>query len=279
MPAVTYIGREFYGDITERPFPSLKEIVLCDFPNLQEWFAADGRDAFPVLSKLIVKKCPKLTAAPIVESLQHLELHSCSATLFNSMHALSSLKILAIEKVADLVSLSGEFLTNNPFLTSLEIISCPKLCLFPSELCTLAARKSLKIRWCEVLSSLPQGFQNLKALESLEITDCHSIVSMTHNGIGGLSSLRSLSIENSSNLISLSLSLQNLTYLEHLTIMYCPSLVSLPKGLHHLSALRSLTIISCPQILSLPEELQCHNTGLLRNWELSWVSSLAGETW
>ncbi|KAF2320708.1 hypothetical protein GH714_030245 [Hevea brasiliensis] len=141
-------------------------------------------------------------------------------------------------------------------LTSLDIVSCHKICLLPSELGSLKSLKSLKIRWCENLSSLPQGLQNLKALELLEITDCHSIVSMPDDGIGGLSSLRSLSIENCNNLTYLSMSLQNLTCLEHLTIMYCPSLVSMPKDMHHLSALRSLTILSCPQILSLPEELK-----------------------
>ncbi|XP_057991274.1 putative disease resistance protein RGA1 isoform X2 [Hevea brasiliensis] len=255
MPSMRGIGREFYGEETERPFPSLQEFELSNFPNLQEWFDENGRAAFSILRKLIVKKCPKLTSLPLILSLQHLELRDCSAILFNYLQSSSSLRILAIEKVADLISFPGEFLANSP-LTSLEIVSCHKICLLPSELGSLKSLKSLKIRWCENLSSLPQGLQNLKALELLEIADCHSIVSMPDDGIGGLSSLRSLSIENCNNLTYLSMSLQNLTCLEHLTVMYCPSLVSMPKDMHHLSALRSLTILSCPQILSLPEELK-----------------------
>ncbi|KAF2320704.1 hypothetical protein GH714_030236 [Hevea brasiliensis] len=215
MLSMRGIGREFYGEETERPFPSLQEFELSNFPNLQEWFDENGRAAFPILRKLIVKKCPKLTSLPLILRV------SCKQPL-----------------------------------TSLEIVSCHKICLLPSELGSLKSLKSLKIRWCENLSSLPQGLQNLKALELLEIADCHSIVSMPDDGIGGLSSLRSLSIENCNNLTYLSMSLQNLTCLEHLTIMYCPSLVSMPKDMHHLSALRSLTILSCPQILSLPEELK-----------------------
>lgn len=143
---------------------------------------------------------------------------------------------------------------NNPLLSSLEIIACPGLCFLPSELGNLNALKSLKIHCCEELSSFQQGFQHLKALESLEICHCHCI--SIPEGIGSISSLRSLCIDNCDNLTSLPLSLKNLTCLEHLTIMNCRNLVSLPEDMHRLSAPQSLTILSCSQVLSLPEELQ-----------------------
>ncbi|KAF2320980.1 hypothetical protein GH714_032386 [Hevea brasiliensis] len=255
MPSLKHIGPEFYGEDTRQLFPSLEELVLIDFIILQEWLGPDGKDAFPKLSKLIVKKCPKLTSMPLLASLQHLELRECSAVLFNSIRCASSLTVLAVEKVPDFSPLSGGSIVNNPLLSSLEIIACPGLCFLPSESGNLTALKSLKIHWCEELSSFRQGFQNLKALEFLEICDCHGIISIPE-GIESLGSLRSLSIENCDSLTSLPLSLKNLTCLEHLTIMNCPKLVSLPADMHQLSALQSLTILSCPQVLSLPEELQ-----------------------
>ncbi|KAK9287230.1 hypothetical protein L1049_015643 [Liquidambar formosana] len=283
MAAVMRIGMEFYGGGTQRPFPSLKELVLEGFPNLEEWLSADDEYAFPRLRKVIVNKCPRLTAMPLFRSLQHLELRDCNPMILKSIENLKYLLILAIEKVPELYSLSGRLLARNSLLTSLEIISCPNLCSLPSELGNLTSLKSLIIRWCEELSSLPQDLQNLKALESLEISDCHSMVSLPNHGIGSLSSLRTLSIENCSNLVSLSTSFQHLTSLECLTIMYCPSLGSLPEGVQHLSALRSLSLLSCPELLSLPEGLQYVTT--LQSLEIrscpgltvlpEWVENLA----
>lgn len=254
MPSLVHIGTEFYGEASGQLFPSLEELVLSDFLNLQEWLDPDGKDAFPKLSKLIVKKCPKLISMPLLASLEHLEIRKCSAVLFNSIKNASSLTVLAIEEVAEFSPSSEGIFVNNPLLSSLEIIACPGLCFLPSELGNLNALKSLKIHRCEELSSFQQGFQHLKALESLEICHCHCI--SIPEGIGSISSLRSLCIDNCDNLTSLPLSLKNLTCLEHLTIMNCRNLVSLPEDMHRLSALQSLTILSCSQVLSLPEELQ-----------------------
>ncbi|KAL5563208.1 hypothetical protein UlMin_032955 [Ulmus minor] len=252
---VRLTGQQFYGPV-RKPFPALKELVLVDFPSLEEWSSPVGREAFPCLNKLVLKKCPKLNVVPLINSIQHLELQDCTATLVHSFHHLTSLKTLVVERVTDLFTFSGSFPANSPLLTSLKIKSCPQLHSLPSELGSLTALKSLTLRWCEELSSLPQTFQNLNALESLEISDCHRLTSLPEDNTRGLSSLRTLSIENCNNLSSLSMGLQFLTSLEHLTIMYCPSLGSLPQGLEHLVALRSLTILSCPEISSLPEGLQ-----------------------
>ncbi|KDP35930.1 hypothetical protein JCGZ_09902 [Jatropha curcas] len=255
MDGVKGIGLEFYGEGMHTPFPELEELTIKGFPNLEEWSIVNDGQTFPKLRKLIVNNCPRLAKMPSFRSLQHLELRDCSQTIFSNEN-LPSLSILAIEKIPELFSLPRSFLVENTLLTSLEIISCPKLHSLPSELGSLISLKTLTIRWCEELTSLPQSLQNLKALEYLEICECHNIISLPDNGLGGLTSLRILSIENCSKLISLSSSLEHLTSLEQLTIMYCPSLSSLPEGLQHLSALRSLTMLSCPLFSTLPEELQ-----------------------
>ncbi|KAA8536334.1 hypothetical protein F0562_028812 [Nyssa sinensis] len=256
MAEVTSIGREFYGENTPLIFPSLVELTIGDFPVLQEWSSIDGRETFPKLSKLTVRKCPNLIVMPSVLSLQHLELHDCNPRILRSLENLTLLSDLVIKRFTELLSLPGILLRNNCLLRSLKIISCPKLHSLPSELKNLTSLKSLTIRWCEELSSLPLGFQNLTALESLEIGDCHSLISLPQEGIGGLSSLRTLSIENCSNLASISMKFQDFTALEHLTIMYCPSLAALPDDLQYLSALQSLTTLGCPELVFLPEGLQ-----------------------
>ncbi|XP_062020951.1 putative disease resistance protein RGA1 [Rosa rugosa] len=256
MEGVKCIGTEFYGDGTDVRFPSLEELSLSHFPNLEQWSCADDGNAFPHLSKLTVRSCPKLQQISLPQSLQHLELRDCNPTLMCIEH-LTLLSVLVIEKIPELTSLpEGLFVSARLF--SLEILSCPKLRSLPLKMGNLTALKSLTIRWCEELSTLPQSIEDLKALESLEIINCNNIISMPDGGIAGLSSLRTLSIENCNNLISLSSSLENLTFLEHLVIMYCPNLTSFPEGTgaQPLSALRSLTILGCPWFDSLPNELQ-----------------------
>ncbi|CAL9021678.1 unnamed protein product [Prunus brigantina] len=192
MHGVKSIGTEFYGDGTDIWFPLLEELSIRDFANLEEWSGA--------------KSCPKLAYILLPQSLQHLELRDCNPTMV-PIAALSSLSVLILDNIPDLVSLpEGLFVSTS--LSSLKILSCPKLHSMPLHMQNLSSLKSLTIRWCEELSSLPQSLQNLKALESLEISDCHSLTSLPNCGIAGLVSLRTLSIENCSELTSLLSSLE-----------------------------------------------------------------------
>ncbi|BFG41335.1 hypothetical protein CerSpe_276090 [Prunus speciosa] len=272
MHGVKSIGTEFYGDGTHIWFPSLEELSISDFANLEEWSNTnDGNEfQFPKLKELTVKSCPNLAHIPLPQSLQHLELRDCNPMMM-SVADLSSLSMLILEKIPDLVSLpDGLFASAS--LSSLKILSCPKLHSMPLHMQNLSSLKSLTIHWCEELSSLPQSLQNLKALESLEISNCHSLTSLPDCGIAGLGSLQTLSIENCSNLTSLSSSLEQLTLLEHLTIKYCPKLGSFPAGVQHLYSLRNLIVLGCPWFDSLPEGLQ--NVKTLQNLEIRSCSNL-----
>ncbi|KAI5313869.1 hypothetical protein L3X38_043045 [Prunus dulcis] len=252
MHGVKRIGTEFYGDGTDIWFPSLEELSISDFANLEEWSSANDGNAFCRLKKLTVKSCPKLAHIPLPQSLQHLELRDCNPRMM-PMTDLSLLSVLVLDKISELVSLP-EGLFASASLSSLKILSCPKLHSMPLHMQNPSSLKSLTIRWCGELSSLPQSLQNLKALESMEISDCHSLTSLPNCGIAGLASLRTLSIENCSKLTSLSSSLEHLTLLEHLTIMYCPKLGSFPaEGLENVKTLHCLEISSCPNLTALPE--------------------------
>ncbi|CAA3014102.1 Hypothetical predicted protein [Olea europaea subsp. europaea] len=255
MDNIVHIGREFYGEDVIS-FPSLQELFMRDFPSLQEWFSLNDREIFRQLSKLVIRKCPKLVSLPLFLSLKHLEMQSCRSIMLNRMEELTLLSTLIIERFDDLSSLPKKLFRNNRLLTSLKIKSCPELQLVGSGFRCLTSLKSLSIQWCEQLSLLPEGFENLNALECFEISDCHSIETLPENPIGGLISLQILSIENCSSLRSISVGLQYLTALKHLTIMYCPNLAGLPDSLEHLSSLLSLAIINCPLIECLPDGFQ-----------------------
>ncbi|THG08011.1 hypothetical protein TEA_029379 [Camellia sinensis var. sinensis] len=256
MDGVVCIAEEFYGSDSQTLFPSLKELKLRDFPNLEQWSSIDDREAFPCLGKLIVDGCPNLRKMPVFPSLQRLELRNCHPKIMNSIKDVTSLSILVIDSFQNLLHLPGELLENNTCLRSFEVRKCQNLRSLPSELGSLTALKSLIISHCENLAHLSPSLQNLKALEFLEINDCHGMKTLREDVIGGLSSLRTLVIENCNNLISLSNGLRFLTALERLSIMSCPKLAFLPNGLQNLSTLQSLSILSCPELFSLPVELQ-----------------------
>ncbi|XVE60655.1 hypothetical protein DITRI_Ditri05aG0145700 [Diplodiscus trichospermus] len=255
MHAVRNIGSEFYGEGTGRPFPSLKELALIDFPFLEFWWGFNRREEFPSLVKLTLKKCTRLQNMPWMPSLQHLELRSCNEMVLQSASNLTSLSILVIDEFLEHLRFLEKLLQNNPLLMSLKISSCPKLHSIPPSLGKLVNLKSLAICWCEKLHPLPRGMQNLTALESLEIIECPSLISLPEE-IQGLRSLRLLSIENCSNLESLPVELQFLTVLEHLTIMYCPKLASLPDNFQRQSTLKSLSILNCNELKCLPGGLK-----------------------
>ncbi|KAL2513520.1 putative disease resistance RPP13-like protein 1 [Forsythia ovata] len=214
MDNITHIGPEFYGEHVVS-FPSLQELFMRDFPSLQEWPIPNGKEIFPKLNKLVLRKCPNLVSLPLFLSLKHLEIQSCRSIILNSTEELTFLSTLIIEGFDDLSSLPANLLRNNPLLTCLTIKSCPGLQSLGPDFGCLTSLKSLSIQWCEELSLLPEGFENLNALECFVISDCHSMEILPENPIGGLRSLQILSIENCSSLSSISVGLQYLTALKH----------------------------------------------------------------
>ncbi|KAH7524818.1 hypothetical protein FEM48_Zijuj06G0159400 [Ziziphus jujuba var. spinosa] len=265
MDAVKTIGSEFYGEGITTPFSSLRELSLIDFPNLEYWWSVNGREQFPSLVKLTVNKCLRLKNMPSFPLLKDLVLRSCSDALLRSTTSVTSLTSLIIEEFPEQLIFLECLLQNNSLLVSLKISSCPKLQSISPYLGKLINLRTLTVRWCGELLSLPEGLRNLTLLDSLEITECHSLTSLPEC-IQGLSSLRSLSIENCNNITSLLPGLKFLSALEHLTIMFCPVLSSLPDDLQHLSTLKSLCIMNCPQLGSLPDGLQYTTT--LQNMEI-----------
>ncbi|XAR62045.1 hypothetical protein NMG60_11016627 [Bertholletia excelsa] len=201
MDAVEKITSDFYGkEGRRRSFPSLKVLTLQDFPELRNWESTDSMEAFPSLDRLTVIKCPKLTSMPCFQSLQHLELRECNSVVLESASELNSLSTLLIETFLELLFIPEALFQNNSLLMSLTINSCPQLGSLPPSIGVLSTLKSLTILGCNELENLPHGFLQLTSLENLEIVGCPRLVPLTGESLKGLKSLRSLYIENHSNL-------------------------------------------------------------------------------
>ncbi|MBA0775363.1 hypothetical protein Gotri_010515, partial [Gossypium trilobum] len=287
MDNVVKIDNEFSGGAM-RPFPSLNELALQDFPELRTWEGMGSTEAFPCLKKLSIMncpllktmpslgfpclkrlsimKCPLLKTMPSFPTLQHLMLQDCDPLLLRSAADLRTLLTLVIDSFCELDFIPKVLLENCLLLVSLTVISCPMLPRLPANLGRVTALKSLKIGWCVMLDSLSHGLANLISLENLEIIECPSLITVPEQSLERLSSLRSLSIENCNGFTSLPRGMQHATALERLTVMYCSNLASLPDGLQNLLVLKSLTILSCPELASLPDGVQ--HMKMLQNLEI-----------
>ncbi|XP_059638977.1 putative disease resistance protein At3g14460 [Cornus florida] len=198
MHGVQKLGVEFYKDdfCLGHPFPSLESLIFEDMPAWDEWSCSIGVEEatsqFPCLRVFRIIDCPKLIRVPLLRlpSLETLYLEECHEAVLKS--------------IVDVQSLVG--------LQSLVIIGCNQLVFF-AKTGFSPTLKSLTIRKCEALTSLPDG---MCGLESLEIEECSSLTSLP-DGMCGL---------------------------EHLEINRCSSLTSWPTvGLP--TALKVLTIRDC----------------------------------
>ncbi|GLJ33992.1 hypothetical protein SUGI_0683690 [Cryptomeria japonica] len=138
-------------------------------------------------------------------------------------------------------------------LQSLEylLFFAPNLSSLPDGFGNLKSLKSIKLRYCKQLSELPGSFTQLIHLEKLEILDCE-ILSSLPDGFGNLKSLKSLYLQNCKQLSELPGSFTQLIHLEMLEISYCEILSSLPDGFGNLKSLKSINLCYCKQLSELP---------------------------
>ena len=99
---------------------------------------------------------------------------------------------------------------------------------------------------------VPDEIQELNELKSLWIT---GNVSSLPSWIGNMNTLRSLTVTDSSLLMSLPSSIGNLSNLTSLNLSRCYSLESLPSSIGNLSHLTSFDLNGCTKLRSLPENI------------------------
>lgn len=103
---------------------------------------------------------------------------------------------------------------------------------------------------CPNLEELPTDIKNMISLRSLNVITKQR--RFLEGGLGCLTSLRWLFIQNCVNLEALFDDIQSLTLLRKLYITQCPKLASLPQGIKNLKALEELVIWGCENV-RLPE--------------------------
>ncbi|KAL7204530.1 hypothetical protein ACSBR2_017576 [Camellia fascicularis] len=283
LSAVKHVGCEFYGQHCAKPFPLLE--TLC-FENMSEWedwyiFGIDKEvQTFTHVSKLSVKKCPKLVRMlpSNLPCLKTLEIKNCPQLLVEaSSLVLPSLTSLSMSDVR-LPSLPALLETCNVLepssLTCLNIgnVSIPESLCNPSiddEVMLanamskhLSSVTSLRIEMIQKLALLPKWLtQGLKGLKELKIDSCKELTTLWQNEAGlqhSLLALQSLNIRNCPQLVSLfeedeDVENEGQHQLEYLEINDCEKLEKLPRGLHTFTSLRKMVICKCPSLVSFSE--------------------------
>ncbi|KAL0457216.1 UNVERIFIED_CONTAM: putative disease resistance protein [Sesamum latifolium] len=231
------------------PFPLLECFILHKMTNLGEWIEASTHNAsgvvsaFPRLKTLYIHSCPNMSSAPTYEfpflkKLQIVEAGKGGVLLDKlCSNNLSSLTSLILSCVSDLTRIPERLLYHNQSLSHLCIISCPGLI------------------------HLELQVHNVRSLEFVSVYDCNKLESIKYSihgegsGSGGLSALRSLTVQGCPQLTEVSSKmLESCTSLEYLAVSECHNLVSFPVNCRRMSpCLSNLDISQCPKLRSLPK--------------------------
>ncbi|RVW72216.1 putative disease resistance RPP13-like protein 1 [Vitis vinifera] len=269
MCKVKTIGDEFFGEVSLfQPFPCLKSLRFEDMPEWEDWCFSDMVEEceglFSCLRELRIRECPKLTGSlpNCLPSLAELEIFECPK-LKAALPRLAYVCSLNVVECNEVVLRNGVDLSS---LTTLNIQRISRLtCLREGFTQLLAALQKLVIRGCGEMTSLWEnrfGLECLRGLESIDIWQCHGLVSLEEQRLP--CNLKHLKIENCANLQRLPNGLQRLTCLEELSLQSCPKLESFPEmGLPPM--LRSLVLQKCNTLKLLPHN---YNSGFLEYLEI-----------
>ncbi|GLT83028.1 hypothetical protein SLE2022_013410 [Rubroshorea leprosula] len=280
------------------------QVGLCDglmsFPNLH---------GLSSLQKIDIHSCGQLKSIgedlSTATCLKELAIFWCHGLMsFPNLHGLSSLQKIDISCCGQLKSI-GEDLSTATCLKELIILQCDGLMSFPNlhglsslqkikitecgqlksigeDLSTAMCLKELTVRKCGGLRGLPSGLPSCTALENLDISNCHNLISIPDDlrrswstpnpaclarlkwlTIGGFSTelkefpdlgfigshLEELTLiawgEPRERLLD---QIQHLTALKSLEIWDFDGLEALPNWFGNLSSLQTLTISNCKSL-------------------------------
>ncbi|KAF8037926.1 hypothetical protein BT93_B0696 [Corymbia citriodora subsp. variegata] len=311
LHAVSMIGSEFYG--IKKPFASLKTLKFKEMLAWKDWSHYVGNQEevpFSCLQHLVIWHCPTLigtlpcqldhlikleihscphlnisTNVICLPSLRELYLEDCHKEILKSMVSLTSLTILKIKNLAELICFDHGFMSCLVKLKELHIRSCDKLTYLwqdGDETQNLNCLQELAIERCPQFISFVarEGEIELPCnLDRMELRDCMSLEKLPSNTLKDLciwncpkivglaipsydpnsnnpkSQLESLRIGESDSLTSFSFAKGRLISLKTLYIYKCKGMESLEEIT--VESLNSLSIVSCQNMRILS---QCFHT-------------------
>ncbi|KAK9283659.1 hypothetical protein L1049_011909 [Liquidambar formosana] len=175
-------------------------------------------------------------------------------------------------------------------LHSLQLSDLPKLAALPKVLQHNSVLKTLNIRHCPGLMTLPDWFGKLTSLHLLSISDCSELKSPGEGWLENLTSLKDLAIINCPelNFSDEDNDMPVLRSLHFLVLQALPKLAALPKVLQHNTVLESLHISYCPGLMTLPnwfgkltslQRLQIFDCSELKSPVEGWLENLTFLKW
>ena len=138
-------------------------------------------------------------------------------------------------------------------LTALEILKlndCNDLKCLPSNMDGLSSLKFLDLSGCSKLANLPENLWKIKCLERLDLSRISQLEEIELNGIGGLSSLKYLSLR-SNNFVTLHAIFSQLSKLEALDLRGCEKLRSvseLPSTMTYINMGKCCSLEPLPEL-------------------------------
>ncbi|OAY70568.1 putative disease resistance RPP13-like protein 1, partial [Ananas comosus] len=310
LHAIKQIDCSFIRSSSGCAFPSLKELLLCDMPNLEEWIGVDNGCMFPQLHYMDITECPNLREIPTLpyglrdlhisnqqehfQALESLVIEQCEKLEYvqaEFFQKFNTLNLLCIEKCPQLTKCGISDIQLPSILNHLTIGSCgdlevPLLQLLPN----LTSLSWLELVDCTSITSFPQAqvCARWTILSYLEIKNCKELSSF--GGIQALVSLRSLEIRGCDKLIEVALLLQpsfpndvgqkkNAAdwFFKNGELSIDHHALLLMEPLRSLSSISGFTFSDASHLTSLPEKwlLQnCATLKFLRIWNAILIRSL-----
>ena len=238
LDGIVSIGAEFYG--SNSSFPSLESLIFSNMKEWEEWECKTT--SFPRLEVLDVGGCPKLKGTKEVVS-DELRISGNSMDTSHTdgifrLHFFPKLRSLQLKDCQNLRRISQEYAHNH--LTTLHIIKCPEVELFPDGGLPLNI-KEMSLSSLKLIASLRDNLDPNTSLQTLTIQQLE--VECFPDEVLLPRSLTSLEIRWCPNLKKMHY--KGLCHLSFLSLEDCPSLECLPaEGLP--KSISSLTIWDCP---------------------------------
>ncbi|KAL6289561.1 hypothetical protein ACE6H2_007071 [Prunus campanulata] len=248
--------------------PSLESLWLWVLKNLEHISAKEMVKDFASDEMMMMSAASPSTT--FFRSLKRLYIWHCpklkgwwrNETASASAPSFPCLSILCIDCCPNLTSM--------PLYPNLDrlLLNSSSWKVLPSSFVPSSKLKFLDICRVKDIEYVPEeGIGNLTLLQELSIEDCHNLASLPE-WIGNLTLLQHLRIRRCSNLASLPEWIGNLTLLQHLQISDFPN-ASLPEGMGNLTLLQELEIERFPNLTLLPEwigNLKSLSNLLIRNF-------------